>query len=206
MTTNVRPRRLTRDEAQARTREDLLNAARVLIAEKGLSGASVRDIAEAAGYTQGAFYSNFSRKEDILLELLRRHMADSLSELEALLNEARREPQRGWSLFKTWLEANPPDSDWTVVELELMLHASRNPDFAQGYDALYEGKRQALGRIIAGVFALVGKTPPGPPETIATGTIALSQGLAAMRRSGSAGASGEAMSVYFRALLGIEEA
>ena len=206
MRTIVRRRRLTRDEAQARTRDDLLNAARALIAAKGLSGASVRDIAEAAGYTQGAFYSNFSRKEDILIELLRRHMGDALAELEALLDQARRAPERGWSLFKTWLEANPPDDDWTVIELELQLHASRNPDFARDCDALYVGKRQALGEIVAGVFALLGKPPPAPPETIAAGAIALSQGLAAMRRPGKPDpALGEAMSLYFRALLGIED-
>jgi AcrR family transcriptional regulator len=184
----------------------LLDAARALIAERGLAGASVRNIAEAAGYTQGAFYSNFARKEDIVLELLRRRMADSLAELEGLLDEARREPQRGWSLFRTWLEAGPQESDWTVVELELQLHASRNPSFARDCDALYTGKRQALGGIIAGVFALVGKPPPAPPETIATGAIALSQGLAAMRRAGAADeASGAAMSLYFRALLGLDE-
>jgi AcrR family transcriptional regulator len=194
-------RRLTREETQARTREDLMNAARDLVAARGIAGASVRDIADAAGYTQGAFYSNFARKEDILLELLRLHMADSLAELEAVLARARREPQQAQALFEAWLRAAPPQSDWNIIELELQLHASRNAEFARGCDALYAAKRQALGRIVAGVFELFGRVPPGPPETLAAGAIALAQGLAAMRRPGVPDTSGEAMSLYFRAML-----
>ena len=65
--------RLTREESQALTRERLLESAAHEITRHG-AGASVRDIAEAAGYSQGAVYANFESKELMFLELLRRHM------------------------------------------------------------------------------------------------------------------------------------
>src|SRR5258708_850410 len=74
--------RLTREESQALTRERLLESAAREIARHG-AGASVRDIAEAAGYSQGAVYANFESKELMFLELLRRHMEKEAGELAA---------------------------------------------------------------------------------------------------------------------------
>ena len=65
--------RLNREESQARTRDLLVQAARDEIVKKGFAQATVRDIADAAGFSQGAFYSNFPSKEAILLEVVRRH-------------------------------------------------------------------------------------------------------------------------------------
>ena len=65
--------RLNREESQARTRSLLIEAARDEIVKKGFALASVRDITNAAGFSQGALYSNFPDKEAILLELVQRH-------------------------------------------------------------------------------------------------------------------------------------
>jgi AcrR family transcriptional regulator len=56
--------------------------------EKGLSAASVEDIVESAGYTRGAFYSNFSSKDDLFLELLRRNHKERHVKLAALLDDS----------------------------------------------------------------------------------------------------------------------
>lgn len=60
-------RRLTREESQAQTRGRLLDAARTVFAGRGYHGASVEEIAEEAGYSKGAVYSNFESKEEIFL-------------------------------------------------------------------------------------------------------------------------------------------
>lgn len=200
MDTSKKRRRLSRDELQAVTRQRLLEATRDLVAEHGIGGASVRDIAEAAGYSQGAFYSNFARKEDILIELLRRHMADALADLENLLQRAKDAPQQALQTFECWVRENSPDTVWSVIELELLLHASRNADFGREYDALNAAKRRALGRILEGVFALLGKSPPAPPETIAVSLLALSHGSAAMRGADAKDAAAEAVLLYLRSL------
>src|SRR5438105_13953357 len=62
-------RRLTREESRSQTRERLLRAAARVFLRRGFHRASVEEVAETAGYSTGAVYSNFSGKEDLLLAL-----------------------------------------------------------------------------------------------------------------------------------------
>jgi AcrR family transcriptional regulator len=80
-------KRLTREETREQTTQRLLDAAAKVIARKGLDATSVEDIAEAAGYSRGAFYSNFSAKEDLFIELLRRDHARVTAELASLRSD-----------------------------------------------------------------------------------------------------------------------
>src|SRR4051812_29687054 len=68
--------RLTRAEQRERTRDALLDAAGRVFVERGFSGASVEAIAAEAGYTRGAFYSNFASKDELFAELLQRRAFD----------------------------------------------------------------------------------------------------------------------------------
>jgi AcrR family transcriptional regulator len=81
-------KRLTRKPRRNQTAERLLDATQKLIARKGLCAASVEEIAAAAGYTRGAFYSNFSNKEDLFLQLLRRDNPTTHAELVSLRSDA----------------------------------------------------------------------------------------------------------------------
>lgn len=64
--------RLSRAQRKEMTRELLLDAAIDVFAEKGYHGASLDDVADAAGFTKGAVYSNFTRKSDLFGALLER--------------------------------------------------------------------------------------------------------------------------------------
>ncbi|MGH8975530.1 MAG: TetR family transcriptional regulator, partial [Acidimicrobiia bacterium] len=77
--------RLTREESRAQTRARLLESAAALFAERGFHGTSVEDIAERAGFSRGAFYSNFEHKADLFLALLDDRLAGDLAALEATL-------------------------------------------------------------------------------------------------------------------------
>src|SRR5437870_1986373 len=88
MNQQIKKTRLNREQSQAQTRERLLQAGRKLFVQNGFGGASIREIAEEAGYSQGAFYSNFADKDAILLELLRRHMETEATQLAAVFTTA----------------------------------------------------------------------------------------------------------------------
>ena len=51
------------------TRARLLDAAAQVFAEVGLDGASVEAVCDRAGFTRGAFYSNFESKDELFLVL-----------------------------------------------------------------------------------------------------------------------------------------
>ena len=80
----MKPERLTREQSKDQTRERLLNAAQDIFLKKGYVAASVEDIAAAAGYTRGAFYSNFRSKAELLLELLERDHSAVQGELQQI--------------------------------------------------------------------------------------------------------------------------
>src|SRR5713226_7690587 len=63
-------KKLTRDEKKARTRERLLDAAADVFARRGFHAASLDEVADEAGLTKGAVYSNFTSKDDLIVALI----------------------------------------------------------------------------------------------------------------------------------------
>src|SRR5436190_17636833 len=62
--------RLTRAESQARTREQLIATAKELFLRDGYSTTSLERVADEAGYSKGAVYSNFRNKDELCLAVL----------------------------------------------------------------------------------------------------------------------------------------
>jgi len=56
--------------AKQRTREKILASAKRLFTEKGYDGATIRDIAAAAGMSTGAVFASFSDKSDLFSEII----------------------------------------------------------------------------------------------------------------------------------------
>src|ERR1700719_1087305 len=73
--------RMTREQSKAATRERLLDAARSVFAASGFHGASVEEVAAAAGFSTGALYSNFEGKEDLFLALMEREIDEHAREI-----------------------------------------------------------------------------------------------------------------------------
>jgi AcrR family transcriptional regulator len=67
----IRP---TRDD----TCEKLFEAAARVFEEQGIGGASIEAIVAAAGFTRGAFYSNFKSKDELIIAMLEDHVAQSI--------------------------------------------------------------------------------------------------------------------------------
>jgi AcrR family transcriptional regulator len=197
--------RLTRGETQARTKELLLEAAAAAFARQGYAGASLEDIAEAAGFSKGAVYSNFAGKEAIFLELLRRHMAREIAELEALLAAAPSLAELMAALGR-WLDASDEDDIWSWLALELALQAGRSASFAAEYDALNRQHRAALGRLVAILFERADKTPPAPPEEIAGALMGMAKGMVLQRGSADRPAApGHFVKLILGALVAVAE-
>jgi AcrR family transcriptional regulator len=195
--------RLSREESQAQTRDRLLDAARNLVVRRGFAGASVRDIAEAAGYSQGAFYSNFASKEAVLLDLMRQHKDEEVARLSLMLDSVEADPSRLIDGFEQWAEALETDTEWTLLSAELQLHAHRNPQFAREYGAMMAIQRERFGALIGRTVALTGKPVPPADELsiLSTGMIALVTGLALQRPIAMPGASRNAFMTFLHGLI-----
>ena len=193
--------RLSREESQARTRNLLIEAAREVIVKKGFALASVRDIADAAGFSLGAFYSNFPEKEAILLELVQRHQSEERAKIEAALGSPGVDAGKAMAGLERWATSINSDPGWAVLAIELQLQALRSPAFAQRYNELNRKHRQALGALITRLFELFGKEVPGDPVEIATAFIALGRGMALLPKGSEAGRSGRIIVAFLKALI-----
>ena len=65
---------ISRSQSQALTREALLDAAEILILEQSIPGMSLRAVCTQAGFSQGASYSNFANREELLLAVMERNL------------------------------------------------------------------------------------------------------------------------------------
>ncbi len=73
--------------AKQQTRAKVLAAARRLFSEEGYEGATIRDIAAAAGMSTGAVFANFADKSDLFREIM---MTDMVALAQAMGQAARR--------------------------------------------------------------------------------------------------------------------
>jgi len=107
-----------RSHKAERTRTELLAAAAKVFAEQGYEGASVGDIAKAAGYTKGAVYANFSSKQEMLMALAREMIAQDASAVASEID------------LHEFFGVCPEDegNQPTLLGLELYLYAIRHPE------------------------------------------------------------------------------
>src|ERR1700735_2028870 len=86
--TTTKPRkRLTRQESQAQTRAALVAVGREHFLRYGLGGAVAEKIAEDAGYSRGALYSNFGGKEELFIAVIQEEQAHRLNFFRSLLKD-----------------------------------------------------------------------------------------------------------------------
>ncbi|GHA05145.1 TetR/AcrR family transcriptional regulator [Novosphingobium arvoryzae] len=131
---NVRTQRLSRSESQAQTRIRLAQAARHEFARRGVAAASIDRISESAGYSRGAFYSNFADKHELLLELQAQHQAAEIDAWQALL-DAEGSLAEVLPALQRRFDAFARNADDFLFQAELQLEALRNPQVAERYRA-----------------------------------------------------------------------
>ena len=125
MPTHSRPR-LSRDESQAQTREALIDAAGRLFDARGFVATSISDIAEEAGYTTGALYSNFDGKEDLFFAIVERDVELVLGELRGLLAAKPTAAER-LQVMRDWHVSHVDDRrDRTRAMAEFSILVQRN--------------------------------------------------------------------------------
>jgi AcrR family transcriptional regulator len=166
-------RPLTRAERQAQTRAALIDAAERVFLERGFQGSSVEEIARRAGFTRGAFYSNFSTKEELFAELLQDRAFVRYRELAA--GAAQRMTLRELGELNAQMAAEGP---LFQLWLELLAHAGRDESFRAIAARFWSGTRTLGAQAITEQFRAAGVEPPTDPAALASAFIAMDVGLA----------------------------
>jgi AcrR family transcriptional regulator len=135
--------RSTREE----TRRRLFEAAAGVFARHGVAGATVEQLAAAAGFSRGAFYSNFSTKEELALAMLEDHLEISQRHNRALL-AAHPDPADLVGALRNGDRTDPLHQN-PLLQVELMLHVARTPSLRPRVGEHIQIMRELVGEIAA---------------------------------------------------------
>ena len=198
-----RGRRLTRAEHQAQTRAALVDAAARVFVQRGFQGATVDAITEEAGYSRGAFYSNFQTKEELLAEVLQQRVFAVYRDMAR--RTAARRPEASAEDVGTQLAAlqEGPDARWLFpLWLELMAHAARDEEFRQVTAGFWSGTRELVAPLVERAYEERGVEPPASPRDLASAMIALDIGLSVQHLVDPEAVSTDVWPQVWRALFG----
>lgn len=124
-------------------RAELLKAAIAVIAREGYAGASLRKVAQHAGYTTGAVTYYFANKEAMVTAVVE----SMFDEFDAFL-AATQDPSDVETILTQWLNRTSADSDFWPVMFQLLAHARHEPAFAAVIEQRYAKLRRVLTAIL----------------------------------------------------------
>ena len=178
----TKPRkRLTREESRAQTRATLIAVGRRHFLRYGLGGAVAEKIAEDAGYSRGALYSNFDGKEELFLAVIKEERALHLNFLRSLLKE---EPS-GKKQLKKMRDAIAElmtDHDWIVLRAEFEVGALRSERIRQSFVEAHRQQIRDGGDLIRDLVKAPEVSSKLMPDDFITVIINLAHGLAVTQR------------------------
>ncbi len=155
------------------TRTRVLDAARIVFAEKGVIGATIEDICDQAGFTRGAVYSNFADKDEIVREVMERehqalldHITGSIELVEAEVASAGSLEAAVGSLVNRIVRTIPLERQVTLIATELEIMAVRRPDLSGSFLAVNNAFRERLAEFLVAAMARVGREPVVDPLDI----------------------------------------
>jgi AcrR family transcriptional regulator len=185
-------KRLPRAEAQAQTRAELIEAAARVFARRGFHAATVEEIAEEAGYSHGAVYSNFEGKEDLFLAVYEQRVVHRVHEVAGIIADTSIPmPERGRAAGDQWMERFAADIEGFLLNLEFGVYAVRSADLRREYGARVAAMRVALTRFLERDAAAGNIELPMPAEELALVIRALGLGLAFEKLGDPAGVPDE---------------
>ncbi len=161
------PARLSRAERQQQTRESLMRSAVEVFAERGVQGGSVEEICARAGYTRGAFYSNFESKDELCLALLNQTMALVMTNVSTSLDRSAGEEggvNAVEAVLAAFMQLMPMDDQELLFMRELELYALREPSFRAAYLEYVQRAHLSFSRLIVDALASRGLELAVPDE------------------------------------------
>ena len=147
---------------RARTRSRLMAAAVEVFAERGVIGSSVEEICEAAGFTRGAFYSNFADKDALVLALIEQGVAEEYAAAERAVAELKAQdpdlpPTEAVSLVLGRLSlGGSSDRTTLLAQEELLLYAARVPGLRAPYQAFDDACRAQVHALVVDALEYAG--------------------------------------------------
>lgn len=140
-TTAAKPVRVTKRRAETRTR--MIDAAVRVFADKGFGHVTIEDVCLAAGYTRGAFYSQFGSLDELFFLLYDRWAVRTVEQVHNVIAGA--DPRANLSgVVERIVDTLVLDREWLLIKMDFLLYAARHPDVAERWSVHRAQLREAI--------------------------------------------------------------
>ena len=177
----VRKPRLSRQERKTLTRASLIETGRRHILREGLGNAAAERIAEEAGFSRGAFYGNFTDKEDLFLTIVKDDQEKRFSLFRTIL-ESDDTPENLLKRLREALADRVTDPEWIILEAEFEAGALRSEKIRQTYIELYRSMLRDGRRILKKLAQQPGIQFALPPNEFLMAMLSFAHGMAVNQR------------------------
>jgi AcrR family transcriptional regulator len=172
--------RLTRAQTQARTRAQLIRTARELFLRDGYFATSLEKVADEAGYSKGAVYSNFRNKDELCLAAIDEIRGEQAARIAAAVTSATSFEER-LAAFEHWAESAIGDEGWSNLEIEFGSQVRRDPALRAAFAERGAAIRAVIAQVIVAGTEELGTDLPMPADELATALLSLGVGLGLQR-------------------------
>ncbi len=174
-------KRLTRDQSRAVTRARLIAVGREHFLRHGIGGAIAEAIAEEAGFSRGAFYSNFEDKEDLFLAVMIEEDARRRATFQKIRLDQATARKRVRMLRETYTKSIM-DRDWIVLRAEFEAGALRSERMRQSFVTAYREEVQAALDSAKELEKVPGVNFQMSPNDLVIALITFSHGMAVKQK------------------------
>jgi AcrR family transcriptional regulator len=171
--------RLTREEKKARTRAQLIDAAATVFARRGFVAASLDEVAEEAGLTKGAVYSNFGSKEELFQAVIEDRINEPMKHAADVIDTSTgTTEEQAMAGARVFVDVVQQEREVFLLSLEMNIHVARHPELAPAFAARRREQLAEVADIIREHMQNSGDRLPLPADQMAIAVEALSQGIA----------------------------
>ncbi|MEZ5212462.1 TetR/AcrR family transcriptional regulator [Gordonia sp. PP30] len=157
----------TNKRRRGNTRRRLLDAAYEVYAEIGFGHTTVEKVVERAGFTRGAFYSNFDSLEELFLAMWSERSTAMIADIRAALDRLQNDGVVDLSaIVHGIIDALPLDARWWGITAEVNAHALRTPELRQTIALREAAIGDMLLPIAVDLLGSIGRTIPDAPAFI----------------------------------------
>lgn len=169
-------KRLTRQESKEVTRVRLIEAAERVFIRKGFDDASVDEISEMAGYSRGAFYSNFENKERVFLAVVDHRRPKALDDLFQQTSERAERI----AAVREWFSNQWRLKDFIALRMEFSRRAMRDRSARKHLAELLRQELETYAGSVARCFGMTDGVPADRPAVVALSLLAVAHGLGSL--------------------------
>jgi len=148
-----------------------------LFAAYGVDATSVDLIAEHAGFSRGAFYSNFANKDELVVELIESYTAVHVTEAESIAESVPSGRKLLEALYERSLRRRQERPWESMLWVEFWLYAARNPTVLPTLRRRMDSRLGLVEGLVAKRLTRLGVDAGVEPRHVAAAVLAIDEGI-----------------------------